>query len=209
MNTIHPIHPIRLGLGLLCLMLLGSEAQAQPVSFNTTNVLCGPGFGNGSQVIAGFPTNTLSASTGFGQGTGGTISVANNDFVLLCVRAYICTNVGGGTPTTNNLQLTLIRSASGNPPGVQTGTNCFTANGTNVQSSDWESWSNVVPYFAAITVPLNVSTGYVCWQTNLTREFIGGANWLGIGNITLEATNAFLTNLNIGVAKKILPIRYP
>ena len=65
--------------------LLALPTQAQYLSFHPTNVLT-------TNWVSGFPTNVVSTN-GLGQGTGGAIDVGNNEFVLLCVSGYVCTNI--------------------------------------------------------------------------------------------------------------------
>ena len=195
-------------LAALGALLFAHCANAQPTSFNVTNVIT-------TNVVSGFPTNVQAYTTNayftnyIGQGTGGAVSVANNEFVLLSVSGYLCTNINPAA--TNQIVIDLTRSASANPPGVQTGTNFFTGNGTNFQSTDWDTWSNSVSPLSQIIVPLNLTTGYFRWSTNIPSAYVSAANWLGIGSIQLQETNqnAFITNFAISVAKKIIPIRYP
>ncbi len=189
-----------IGLGLALLALTAPAAHAQ--SFNVTNVI------SATNQIAGFPTNVAPSSV-LGQGTGGPVRVDNNEFALLSCQMFVCTNVGGGSPTTNNLVLTILRSGSSSPPGVFTGTNLFTTNVTNILTTGWETWSNTTAYGSQITIPLSTTFGFINWSTNLPQQFVSGANWLGIGSIMPNATNFFATNFVVSLNKKIIPIRYP
>ena len=185
-------------LGFLWLAL---PAQAQYQSFHPTNVLT-------TNWVSAFPTNVVSTN-GLGQSTGGALSVANNEFVLLSVSGYVCSNINASA--TNQILIDLTRSGSANPPQVATGTNLFTGNATNFQATDWDTWSNTVSVFSQIIVPLNLTTGYFRWTTNLPQAYVSAATWLGIGQISLLSTSqmAFITNFDVGICKKIIPIRYP
>ena len=94
---------------------------------------------------------------------------------------------------------------------MTTGTNLYTANNTSFLATAWETWSNTVSPFSQILVPLNLTTGYFAWFTNLPQAYVSGAKWLGIGQLSLLASNQteFITNFDVGIAKKIIPIRYP
>jgi hypothetical protein len=201
-------------LGVALLACLPSRQASAQTSFNLTNVLAGSGFGQPPVLITGWPTNQVSATTGLPQGTGGPINVKNYDWATFYFSALICTNVGGGTPTTNNVQVSLIRSVAGNPPAVAYGSNPLglgTGTGTgaitNLQASDWETYSNITPPLT-LTIPIS-GTGAVTWLTNLNEYFIGPVSWVGVRSIQLDATNAFLTNVVCGLNTKIVPIRYP
>jgi hypothetical protein len=60
-----------------------------------------------------------------------------------------------------------------------------------------------------ITAPVNVTTGYWSFYTNLPVTYLGGVYWLGIAAIQADFTNGFITNFDVGLSTKILPIRYP
>jgi hypothetical protein len=53
-------------------------------------------------------------------------------------------------------------------------------------------------------------TNYFTWVTNLPEDFAGCANQCGIGTITNNlASGQIITNLDTGIIKKQVPIRYP
>jgi hypothetical protein len=205
------------GLALLAVCLsfavlaVAPTAWAQSASFNTTNVLSGSGYGNAATPIAGYPTNSV-GTNGLGQGTGSAIALPNCDQALFWFTAYCATNTGGGTPSTNNVTIILTRAATGGVPGATYGTNVLGLGTgttvTNLQATDWETYSNVAPI--TLTIPLYSSTaGAIRWQTNLTPVMLGMASHVGVGQLQLNATNAFLTNVACGLNWKIIPLRYP
>ena len=175
-------------------MIALASLPALADSFNCTNCI-GP-----TNAITGWPTNAVSTN-GLGQGTGGAISLVNQEWAGFYFQGYVPTNVG----TAGNIVVTLLRSWASNPPGVSYGTNIFTSSNV-LNTSDWETWSNTVPF--TLSIPIN-TTNYIAWHTNLDRWVLGGANWVGIGVITNSATNSFITNVVMGLNKKIIPIRYP
>ena len=89
------------------------------------------------------------------------------------------------------------------------GTNLFTTNVTNIIVQPWETYSNTVPALSQITIPVTTTFGTLTWSTNLPQAYVSGANWLGIGQIYVNATNFFATNFAVTLSKKIIPIRYP
>lgn len=193
---------------VLCVSLLAPSVQAD--SFNCTNFIPS-GSPVTPQVLAGyggiFPTNAA------GTLTGGAISVANQEWAGFFFQAQgVCTNtanpIGAG-----NIYVSLTRSLASNPPGVTTGTNGATGNTTVLLASDWESsgvvnGSVVFPNTILLTIPVS-GTNAITWSTNLDRWTLGGAQWVGISGITNSCTNMFLTNVVIGLNKKIIPIRFP
>lgn len=56
------------------------------------------------------------------------------------------------------------------------------------------------------TIDFTVTPGVFGYVTNLEAEWLKPANYVGLYLIT---NNTTITNLNIGVNKKIIPIRYP
>ena len=180
----------------VCLGLLTFEAcspTARADSFNITNILV-PG------TVAGFPTN-VPTSGGIGQGTGGGVSLANNAMAGFYFTGLpIITN--GGTDT---IQFTLVRSGVSSPPGVTYGTNNWSANNPVLLASDWETYSNqVVPL--VFTIPVN-GTNAIHWWTNIPDAWVYSAQWIGVGQIV--TTGCTITNAAAGVAKKIVPTRWP
>ena len=204
----------------LTLVVAALLACAQ-TSFNLTNTFFGSGFGLAATPISGWPTNTVSAATGLPQANGAAIDLHNYNYAQLYFTAYVATNSGGGTPSTNNFTFTIIRGKSlpgsggqgaptvyyaPNPLGLGTGTGSGAL--TNLQAVGWETWTNSGGY--TFTVPLVSSTaGAVCWFTNLDQSYIGPTYWVGVASCQLNATNACLTNVDVGLITKVIPIRYP
>lgn len=186
-------------LGLLALTWLTPPSADAQQSFNITNCLA-----QGVSVV-GWPTNTVSATTGLPMGTGGALGIPNDDLVGFWFSCLSVTNTNGC-----NVVFTLMRSPVDNPPGVTYGTNIFSLNVTNLQASDWETptWGTGP---ILITVPIsNLTNAPFNWYTNLPAWQVSKAKWLGIYAVTNSTTaSCFLTNVSVGLSKKILPIRYP
>ncbi len=163
-------------------------------TFNTTNVLS-----NTNQVQM-WPTNTP------GQGTGTPISILNQDRVGFYFGAYVATN---GNQYSSNVIVTILHGWGSSPPqsALRYGTNLLSNNTTNLAYMEWESPSNSTAM--TLTIPIPVMTNYFAWFTNLEPPFVAGANWLGIYSLTPMGSNVFMTNVVMGLNKKIIPIRYP
>jgi hypothetical protein len=166
---------------VLCVSFLARPVRAD--SFNVTNCLAA-----GVSVV-GWPTNSASTN-GLTQATGGPIGLANVERAGFFFQCQPLTNT-----STSTLTVQLVRSCASNPPSVSP-TNC-----------DWETSPGITLSF---TIP--PGTNPVCWFTNLDPYAVGFANWLGVYSLTNATTGtnvSYLTNLVIGLNKKILPIRYP
>jgi hypothetical protein len=162
-------------------------------SFNMTNSL------NAAVGCVSWPTNTP-GTNGIGALTGGPISVENQEWAGFYFSCQSTTN------TNTTVTLSLVRSVAASPPVVTFGTNgAMTRN-------DWESPSNAVP-LTPILLTFTVSgTNPFTWFTNLDRAQIGGARWVGIyaaTNNQAAINGSVLTNVEAGLYKKIIPIRYP
>jgi hypothetical protein len=186
-------------ISLFALACLVPSARADARYFNCTNCL------SSNNVVFGYPTNVVTTN-GVGQGTGGALSLANVNSAAFFFQGFVLTN-GLGSDT--SLHVWLVRSWAGNPPGVQYGSNALTTCvGTSLLYTDWETWSNSSAL--ALTIPVNYTkTNWITWGTNLDNNWLGGANWLGIACISNAATFSFMTNVQMGVNEKIIPIRYP
>jgi len=194
----------RIGLAAGLALCAGTVAFAD--SFNTTNTLnCASTASAAQGVITGWPTNTA-ATNGIGTGTGTALSLANCDFATFWWKGDVF-DITNGTITAGAVTVQLIRSAGPNPPAVTYGTNLFSGNTTNLLTTDWETWSNSAPPLT-LTIPIN-TTNHVTWITNLTSSWIGGASWVGVASITNSGVTYFVTNMDLGLSHKILPIRYP
>ncbi len=170
--------------GLLALLALPARAD----SFNCTNIV------NSAVSIVSWPTNTA-GTNGLPQSTGGAISVKNQEWAGFFFEGY------STTANASTVVVTLVRGF-GDQPGLST----FDSTGTNINGMQWESISAMT-----LSIPVAGATGPVGWFTNLDRSFLGGCNWVGIYSITNSnrgATGA-LTNVVMGLNKKIIPIRYP
>jgi hypothetical protein len=163
-------------------------APALADSFNVTNCVA-----NGVSITS-WPTNSA-GTNGLNQLTGGPISVANQEWAGFWFQ---CLPVAGSNST---VTVSLVRSMAMNPPAVM-----FNTNGQMTQC-DWETPSNGIAPLV-LTIPIS-GTNAITWSTNLDRAQIGGANWVGIYAITNSGLGSSLSNVVIGLNKKIIPIRYP
>jgi len=182
-----------LGLALGAGLLLAAAVPGRADNFNITNTLA-PG------TVSGFPTNVVAAG-GVGQGTGGPIGMQNNGLAGFWFTGLPVLTNGGAASVT----ITLLRSQAVAPPQVTYGTNAWSNNGTVLLASDWETFSNQ-PVPLVLTIPVT-GTNAINWQTNLPEMLVYGANWLGVGSVTVAG--ATLTNCACGLAKKIIPTRWP
>jgi len=188
----------------MVLLGMGMALPAAADSFNTTNLLYFAATANTQGAITGWPTNTP-ASNGIGNGTGGAVDISNYHEVGFWFTGDVI-DITNGTITAGTVTVTLLRSPSPRPPQVIYGTNVYVG-GTNLQTCEWETTSNLVGGIT-LAIPIN-TTNRINWFTNLPSWQIGSANWLGVFNITNSGVTYFITNMNMGVSKKILPVRYP
>jgi hypothetical protein len=82
----------------------------------------------------------------------------------------------------------------------------YRQNGSGVNNTlYWESDASL-----QINVPV-AAGAMVGWSTNLSADYLAGANYLSIARITNSNTGSdgLITNVQIGVIKKIIPIRFP
>lgn len=175
---------------------LGAATCAQADSFNMTNGLVGP------MNLNSYPTNTpvtnsTSAGQAVGVATGKQIDMVNYKDGMLYFHALpVVTN---GVPFTNTIAL--ARGDSEGPPVVTLATN-----GSGVVT--YSDWATTNFQYISFVTPGNSNA--INWSTNLSGSDVGSAHWLGMvaySNNTI-ATATF-TNVDAGIKKKILPIRYP
>jgi hypothetical protein len=187
---------VKLLIGLLGLVSGGFSTSGRADNFNVTNCVA-----SGVSLVS-WPTNTL-GTNGLPQLTGGAISVANQERAGFFFQCLPLTN------TNTSVIVTLVRSAVGNPPAVAWGTNAWSGSSLAMVQNDWESPSNGVTPIV-LTIPVQ-GTNLFNWFTNLNDTLIGEANWIGVYSITNSnpGANSVLTNVFMGLNKKILPIRYP
>lgn len=173
----------RLGLMLAVVVfgLLGLAClSAKGDSFGVTNWIS-----HQTDLVSG-PTNPV------GTRVGGAISVKNQEGAGFFFSGY------STTATNSTLTVKLIRGW-GDTSAKQDG-------------ADSIQWETGTPHgLLTFAIPI-VSSGLQGWTTNLGPEVIRGANWIGIYSITNSAGTGdgnILTNVVMGVNKKIIPIRYP
>lgn len=167
-----------LGLAVALAALAAFAPAAKAESFQTTNTLAyGISF-------FGYPTNSPNTN-GLGVANGHKISIANVREAGFYCGGYNITNQG----PTANLVFKLVFSSADSPPVYD---------GTNLQ------WSIVTP--TTITVPVT-NIGPFYFTTNLDQYALQGANWVGIYQLTNTATGVAITNLDVGINKKITPVR--
>lgn len=157
--------------GLAATLALGFAAlTAQAESFNCTNVL------NQTDTDLSWPTNSI-GTNGLPRLTGGPISLQwATDNAGFSYKGYATGSATG------NLIFYLVRSWADNPPTVSPLT-------TNLPPLNlWESSPGIT-----LTVP--IAAGIVSWGTNLSKELLGGANWIGIYAVTNTISTLSVTNL--------------
>lgn len=86
----------------------------------------------------------------------------------------------------------LVRSGSGNSPGV------------NANARTWEN----TPVFT-LTLATPATAGPFYCYTNLDATVVGSATWIGIQSITNTTASGSVKFSDMGVTKKLVPIRYP
>jgi hypothetical protein len=173
---------------LLAVAAIGLGTMAMLAdSFQVTNQLAS------AVAIVNWPTNSPSTN-GNPTSTGGAISVANQEWAGFYFSGYSTTN------TNSTVTVTLVKGW-GSTPTLYT----YDATGTNVNGINFETVATIT-----LAIPI-VGSGVQGWSTNLDRTLIGPANWVGIYSVTNgnAGSNGNLTNVVMGLNKKIIPIRYP
>lgn len=177
-------------IGLIALALLALSARSETVyqSFGATNYIAG------STTITSFPTNvaTTNAAGTIGQRTGAAIFVGNQEHVN-----FVFMSEPVASDTTNSITFKLIRGYSSSTPTITS--NTF-GNATFAAFPQWETQPTLT--LAAQQQGTNSS----CWSTNLAG-YIGGASHIGIYSEQNGFSTA-LTNFDVGLSKKIVPIVY-
>lgn len=170
----------------LLLMLLALSAQAGTTyqSFGHTNYIAS------TATITGFPTNSPVSGTNWL--TGLPVSVANNEHVNFVFKSQPV-----GADATNSFTIKLLRGFTAGSPSILYDTN----NGSWKPFPDWET-------LPSLTLVFNVNgTNATVWSTNLDF-WVGGASHVGVYS-TLNGFSAAVTNFDMGLSKKIVPIVYP
>ena len=157
-------------LTLLASILALAVTSALADSFNHTNIL------SQTATIQSWPTNTF-GTNGLPQMTGGAIDLSRaGDNAGFYYGGY-ATGTGTGS-----LVFYLVRSWWDNPPTVSAST-------TNLPPLNaWEQTPSII-----LTVP--TTAGVISWGTNLSKELLGGANWIGIYAVTNTLSTLPVTNL--------------
>jgi hypothetical protein len=179
-----------LGLALVVGIMAPVKSQAESFPSLTNNM-------TSTASVVGWPTNST-GTNGLGFLTGSWIDVRNVNQADLWVQWTSVTN-SSNFPWV----ITFTRSWADSPPVVSTDTNGV----PNMTTFE------MLPMFS-ITTTTNlgfVQTNNVqTWRTNLNESFLSGANYIGIYTITnLSAFANYYTNVQVGISKKILPIRFP
>ncbi|MEI7730178.1 MAG: hypothetical protein WCO56_11440 [Verrucomicrobiota bacterium] len=170
-----------LAVGLILAVVTPAVTPAKAAEFNLTNTVAG------GDTIYAWPTN-VAGTNGLNMQTGGAINLANYDAAGFYFSGYSTTN------TNSTVTITLVRSASQNPPTVTSTYNAF------------ETGTPVISIAVSI-----VGNGAQTYFTNLPSAFLQGAQWIGIRSCTNSnaGANGNLTNVLCGLSPKIIPIRYP
>ena len=137
-----------------------------------------------STTITSWPTNTIGTNSQPVL-TGGVIGLQNQRHVMLVMQ---------GIPLVTNattLSVTLVRSGADGPPQVSAARNDFDT--VNQPAFSFTVQNSLSPF---------------CFTTNLDEYTVGDANYIGVYSIT-PGTGSGVTNLVVGLSKKIIPIRYP
>lgn len=179
-------------LGLLVMVAMigimaGLALSARGDSFNATNVL------NGYTALQSWPTNTA-GTNGLNRLTGGPIFVGNQ----AQAGFYFTATPMVGITNSSTETVTLIRSYNAGPPVITTDTNGWTTR------NDWEGTAAL-----SITFTIPNQTNAWTFMTNLPETFVYGANWVGLYISTNNLNGGVFTNVDYGIVKKIIPIRYP
>lgn len=167
---------------IACIGAFALPAQAD--SFYVTNYL------SSTTGISSYPTN-YAGTNGIPVATGLPVSLANYDSAGLYFKALSLTT------NTTTVTVQLVRSQADNHPQITIATNGQTT------AMEWETASLIS---LPITLPAN-STNAFYWGTNLNSDLIKGWNWIGVYSLTNTLGN--LTNVEIGINKKIMPVRFP
>ncbi len=120
---------------------------------------------------------TAYPSNGVGTNTGVAVNVANYDRAGFYFAGYVT--------TASTATVTLVRSPYSFSPSYTT------------LSNNFESVSQ-----KTFTIPMP-TTGPFLWTTNLEPDFLRPANWIGINLLTNSVGT--ITNLDVGVSKKLIP----
>ena len=169
----------------LGLALAGSAGARQ--SFQATNNIAA------GVACVGYATNAV-GTNGCGLATGTAVSVENYE-----QAGFYLTALPVGMTNTSTLTLILLRSWAAYPPRTCADTNGWTTN------TDWESPSGGI----VLTVSIPSQTNVFAWYTNLPTWQVGAARWLGLYAVTNSLPGSSLTNFNAGLARKLVPIRFP
>jgi hypothetical protein len=169
-----------LGIGLA--VLFGQSALAQnSSSFDVTNNLS-----SGINYVANYPTNANFIGTG----------------TPVDLRSYNTSGFYFYGAVSNNaaaiVGVDLVRS------GITKGavTNQFVG-GYVFEVTPPAVWHISIP------IPATTNANFV-WYTNLSNDFCGPAVRVGVFNLTNSlAAGQVITNLDVGVVKKIMPLAYP
>lgn len=157
---------------------------ARADSFRPTNTV------NNAIAITGYPTNSP-GTNGLNQGTGTYIEVKNNEWCGFYMSGY--------ATAASAIKPVLARCPKDTPAVYQ-----YDATGTNIIGLNWETLTN------AVTLPtVYVEAGPFLHCTNLDRQILGGANYVGLSQVTNIQASGVVTNFDAGLNKKIIPIRYP
>jgi len=137
------------------------------------------------------------------EGTGQSFGVTNSLVTAIDIRTWP-TNSTGTNFTGGGINVQNYKSGGfyfkGDVVTAGTGTVTlvrapFTAQPTSI--TNWESVAQLT-----ITVPMP-NTGPFMFMTNLDGWFLDSANWVGCNRLTNAVGN--ITNLEVGVTKKIVP----
>jgi hypothetical protein len=176
----------------LALSLLPQPAKAD--SFNTTNVIASGGVGGT------WPTNSLNTN-GLGMKQGSWIDVRNVTQAGFYFTGTPIINATGIVVTVN-----LVRSWAQIPSLTIDPTNGLASLATNwIYGNSWEHPNNGITFSFAIPTQTNAFSFF----TNLGEGYIYGANAVGLYGITNNGTSSVLTNVDVGLVKKIPPLRWP
>ena len=162
-------------------MALCLTTSALADSFNCTNTI-----GGGTSTF-GWPTNTF-GTNGLPQGTGGVISLASvNDNVGFYYSGY-----GSASGTGSNIVFGLVRAWCDQPPSIAA--NVIVTNITSTSTNYVTNNFNTFEATPSIILAVPISSGSFTWGTNLSKELLAGANWIGIYGITNQHATVTVTN---------------
>jgi hypothetical protein len=183
---------VRLMVAVSLLALLATFATVMPAladgyyqSFSATNYIAA------STQLTSFPTNSA-GTNGLNRLTGGAISMAGVEHA-----AFVFTSQPVNNDLTNSMITRLVRGYSSSTPILTADTN----NGSLAAFPQWETLPSLTLIYS------HNGTNSTTWMTNLDF-YIQGCSYIGVYSQS-NGQGVALTNYDIGITKKRVPITFP